>query len=84
MPYKVYLQTAHWRLRACSLTIKRCDPEIGLRRERYGVPAEISKGIPFDVHHLTYERLGEERDEDLLVVCCPCHASIHGLRYWTD
>lgn len=25
------------------------------------------------MHHLTYERLGAERDEDLLVVCRRCH-----------
>ena len=26
-----------------------------------------------DIHHLTYERLGHERDEDLQAVCRPCH-----------
>lgn len=26
-----------------------------------------------EVHHLTYDRLGKERDSDLLVVCSRCH-----------
>lgn len=26
-----------------------------------------------EVHHKTYARLGNERDEDLLVVCAECH-----------
>jgi 5-methylcytosine-specific restriction endonuclease McrA len=32
------------------------------------------------VHHLTYERLGNERDEDLKVLCWACHEREHGLR----
>ena len=30
-----------------------------------------------DIHHLTYERLGRELDEDLLVLCRDCHSKIH-------
>lgn len=30
------------------------------------------------VHHLTYERQGRERLEDLQHVCFPCHQYIHG------
>jgi hypothetical protein len=29
-------------------------------------------------HHLTYERIGEEKLEDLLAVCEPCHEYISG------
>lgn len=29
------------------------------------------------VHHLTYERLGNERLTDLLAVCATCHESLH-------
>jgi len=29
------------------------------------------------VHHLTYARLGRERDEDLVVLCRGCHAYLH-------
>lgn len=31
-----------------------------------------------EVHHLTYERLGNELLEDLLSVCRSCHLKIHG------
>lgn len=29
------------------------------------------------LHHLTYENLGYERDEELVPVCCECHQIIH-------
>jgi 5-methylcytosine-specific restriction endonuclease McrA len=31
-----------------------------------------------DVHHLTYERIGHERMEDLIALCRPCHEAAHG------
>lgn len=37
------------------------------------------------VHHLSYERLGRERDEDLVVLCWDCHDELHlrfGRRRW--
>lgn len=30
-----------------------------------------------DVHHMTYERFGNEHMDDLIVVCRPCHDRIH-------
>ena len=33
-----------------------------------------------EVHHLTYERLGRERDEDLQAVCRPCHPRADEIR----
>jgi hypothetical protein len=32
------------------------------------------------VHHNTYENLGHERDEDLIVLCQPCHDVYHASR----
>ncbi len=29
------------------------------------------------MHHLGYERLGNERNDDLLVVCVRCHNDLH-------
>ena len=29
------------------------------------------------VHHLTYERVGEEWDSDLTSICLPCHRRLH-------
>jgi hypothetical protein len=31
-----------------------------------------------EVHHLTYDRVGHERPEDLMVLCNLCHAKEHG------
>ena len=33
-----------------------------------------------EVHHLTYERLGREKDSDLIVVCSRCHQKQDKLR----
>ena len=33
--------------------------------------------VSLDVHHLSYEHLWKEPDEDLLVVCRECHSKIH-------
>ena len=40
-----------------------------------------------NVHHLHYRTLGEERDEDLAVLCVACHAKRHNLPspiWWPD
>ena len=29
-------------------------------------------------HHRSYDRLGEEKDEDLIALCQPCHKGVHG------
>ena len=33
---------------------------------------------PYHIHHLTYDRLFEERMDDLCVLCPACHAAQHG------
>ena len=33
--------------------------------------------VPLNVHHRTYERRGEELDEDLTVLCRECHHTFH-------
>lgn len=39
-----------------------------------------------EVHHLTYERLGNEELSDLQIVCAGCHKDIHGhtVPWWWD
>ncbi|MGY3135360.1 hypothetical protein ACVWZM_006042 [Bradyrhizobium sp. USDA 4501] len=34
------------------------------------------KKAPLEVHHASYERLGAERDSDLIALCCPCHREV--------
>lgn len=68
MPYEQYLRTVHWRafrawiLKERGRCCERCE-------ERYG---EI------DVHHVTYDNLGREKPEDVIVLCRECHDKEHG------
>ncbi len=67
LPYGEYLQTPHWKrkredkLRAVGRRCQVCNQGPG----------------PLDVHHRTYERLGEELDLDLTALCRSCHHLFH-------
>ncbi len=67
LPYGEYLQTPHWKrkreekLRAVGRRCQVCNQGPG----------------PLDVHHRTYERLGEELDVDLTALCRSCHHLFH-------
>ena len=67
MPYDGYLTTAWWAsVRAGAM-------------ERAGGRCQVcnADGPILDVHHRTYERLGQERDSDLTVLCRGCHELFH-------
>lgn len=36
-----------------------------------------NRGVEMHVHHRTYVRLGNERLNDLRILCGPCHATVH-------
>lgn len=38
----------------------------------------LCRGLAEQAHHLTYERLGNERQEDLMALCRRCHEAVHG------
>lgn len=38
---------------------------------------QACKGVSECVHHITYERLGEENDVDLISLCVRCHDEVH-------
>lgn len=67
LPYKEYLQTPHWKrkreakLRAVGRRCQVCGRSSGT----------------LDVHHSTYDRLGEELEGDLTVLCRGCHGLFH-------
>lgn len=64
--YQQYLQSFHWKsLRDWTLLSR------GHRCERCG---QINQT---NVHHKTYKRLWREREDDLEVLCRPCHVAIH-------
>jgi len=66
MPYKIYLQTFEWD-ETRKLAYKRANNKC----ENCGDTKDLN------VHHLTYENLGNERPEDLKVLCSRCHREIH-------
>lgn len=67
--YDEYNKSLHWgRLRLRKLKMakeRRCE---GCKRRHIGM----------QVHHLTYENIGNEKMEDLKVLCPNCHAKAHG------
>lgn len=67
MPYGDYLKTGHWQ----TLRKKKLRKAKGRCRE-CGTKYQI-----LHVHHKTYERRGEERLDDLVVLCAKCHAKAH-------
>lgn len=67
MNYQTYLKSAHWqKVRRAAL-------------KRAGLRCQIcnESGVQLDVHHRTYERLGNEFDSDLTVLCNSCHGKFH-------
>lgn len=67
--YKEYLLTPEWKAKA------------NAAKERAGhrcqlCNAEGNNGF-LHAHHRTYERLGEELPEDIIVLCKDCHAKFH-------
>lgn len=68
--YREYLKSPYWkaiRRRALIAAGHRCQI--------------CHKTDKLEVHHVTYERLGHERPEDLLALCGRCHAEQHDLPY---
>ncbi len=68
--YQDYLESGRWKH-------KRDQA-----RERAGHRCQVcnAKGPILDTHHRTYERIGNELPEDLIVLCRPCHDTFHEQR----
>lgn len=66
--YDAYLASHRWKQRVRDFVA--ADPD----RRECAVCRRLSGVVP---HHMTYERLGEERPEDLLPLCKSCHHSVH-------
>lgn len=66
MPYQEYLKSEHWR-KVRSNALLRASNKCQL----CAVTTNLS------VHHNTYANLGCEKDEDVLVLCWPCHSKHH-------
>jgi hypothetical protein len=67
--YTAYMHSDKWRKRKERLYAKR-----GRVCEMCG------ETWPLEVHHKTYDRLGHELDDDLLIVCVTCHPKADAAR----
>jgi hypothetical protein len=66
MKYAAHMKTAKWQ-GSRILVIRRCK----------GICERCHKWPVVNIHHLTYERVGNELPEDLLGVCSRCHRELH-------
>lgn len=64
--YQDYLASRWWKVRRLKAIRKA-----GFQCEQCG-----TRGL-LEVHHLSYQRLGAERDKDLRALCPPCHRAAH-------
>ena len=64
--YDDYLKSRHWR--SFSKLVRRRECHCCCMRE-YGLT----------VHHVTYDRLGRERVDDVVTLCISCHSAVHDL-----
>lgn len=68
MPFNEYRFTPEWQARRAA-TLSRA----GRRCQTCG-----EQDVRLDVHHNTYENYGDERSQDLTVLCGECHGMFHG------
>lgn len=64
--YHAYIKSSEWFKKR-----KKYIEKVG----KFCEVCKTKKGI--NLHHMTYERLGKEYDEDMLFVCKVCHHQIH-------
>ncbi|HSS10017.1 MAG TPA: HNH endonuclease signature motif containing protein [Acidimicrobiales bacterium] len=66
--YARYLRSPEWRQRRAATLASH--PRCALCPSRRNL----------EVHHVYYDHLGHEPDEDLVVLCARCHSRHHGTR----
>ena len=72
MDYESYINSVLWREKSRRIR----------KRDGYRCLICGTTDVPLEVHHLTYDRLGEELDSDLITVCHDCHKRI--TQSWHD
>ena len=65
--YTAYLHSKHWKK----------VRSVALQKAGYKCQACSTKDTILDVHHNSYDRLGNEDPSDLIVLCRSCHAKVH-------
>ncbi len=69
LPYPDYLQSEHWQ----QFRLLILNRDHGCRK--------CGSHKQLDVHHLNYERKGEERKEDVIILCRRCHEAWHRRKF---
>jgi 5-methylcytosine-specific restriction endonuclease McrA len=69
MPFAEYRKQREWQVRRVQ----------ALTRARYRCQMCSSHDATLDVHHNNYQNYGDERPEDLVVLCRLCHQKFHGV-----
>lgn len=73
-----YLKSSPWQaFRKRVLEVQKVKLGGCNRCEQCLMVVSADKLHDLHVHHLTYERLGDERFEDVLIICRECHDEIH-------
>lgn len=67
--YKEYLNSGEWK----HLRDKK------LKQAKYTCDGCGEQYRPLEIHHMTYERIGNELLTDLIALCTICHKKAHGL-----
>lgn len=61
--YETYLESQHWKHFSSKVRSKKCFC--------------CGSSNKLQIHHITYERLGEELPQDVITICHNCHWSVH-------
>lgn len=70
--YSAYLKSDAWKAKRAAVIFRdqgRCQAE------KNG--AKCGKRHKIEVHHLTYQRFGNEKLSDLVCLCAGCHKAEH-------
>ena len=70
--YREYIRSKEWQEKARAIKKER-----GYICELCGASG---KGIVIHAHHKTYERLGNEDNADIMLLCSTCHTAFHTAR----
>lgn len=74
--YEEYLKSPHWlRFSQGIKKLRRKCEDCGID----ALEARHRHKQDLNVHHLTYERVGNEKPEDVVVLCFYCHLKRHGI-----
>jgi 5-methylcytosine-specific restriction endonuclease McrA len=77
MPYSDYLTTSHWKSVRSAMILAhdaRCQGQQCCGSDTYW-----QDEASLQVHHMTYQNRGNERFEDLRLLCTECHHRVHTL-----